>query len=478
MTSVNPSVTISPDLLLAFIADEAKKHDKEDPKAALAQLAKTLEGVLASVASGTGKTDSKSNPSAPRIPTNAQMQQQIGQLMALLSQLQGEIAKYGEQNAEANAGIGQSLMVEMQAQVQKANEDLQNILKNQQSQDFWSTFTKVAEVVVGAVIATIAILCGQPELAAIVVVFTILAISGAMDKITDGLSDLISKALVNAGVPKQEADTIAKVLADVIIIAASIAVTVLTCGAGAGATAEAVADVASTTAEEAGEEAVEMADFAVDGEASASQAAESTESFTQKLSNFLSKVGNWIKENNIFNKLPKNINLGIVAGAQAMGSTNFGHDFMAAVLLNMKDKKTKEELETIFGTIINLLGALTGAAAGASVALNGTATSAFSNSSSWLKALMALQVAGNGAQFTGQVGSGVTYAELAEMTADQGRTQAILSEIQSLVSLNSQQSSSDTKSLNAKMKTWATELASLSHTLNLAGSAIAHELQA
>ncbi len=466
MTNLSNAQNQFPDFINIPAFNSERRDQKEKERAAFAQLASTLQAVLKTL-------PEESTPTAEpaSIPSDYQMQQSIGQLMALLTDLQGLIAKFGTQNNQANATVGQALVTEMQAQVKKASDQLQTILKDQKQQDFWSTFTKVVEGIVGTIVTGIALLCGQPELAIITLAFTILALSGGMDKMTKGLSDVLSKALVDIGVPKEEADAIAKVLADVIIIVASIVVTVATCGAGA-------AIAGQVAAEAAVEEGTEMAEIAGSQVAEAApEAVEASDSFAQKVGNFFENVANKIKTNNPFNKIPKNWNLGIVAGAQAAGSTNFGQDFMASVLVHMKDKNTKQILETTLGIIISLLTALAGAGAGISVA-SGPSFYSFSNITKPMVGLTGLQIAAGTAQVSGEVGLGVTYGELASKIGTQGQTQALLTMLQALVRMNSGQADADTKALGSKMKAWGSEIAALSHNLNAAEAAVARELQA
>ncbi len=470
MTNLSNAQNQFPDFIYTPAFLSLPSNQKEKERAAFAQLASTLQAVLKTLPEETAST---AQPTS--IPSDYEMQESIGQLMALLTDLQGLIAKLGTQNNQANATVGQALVTEMQAQVKKASDQLQNKLKDQSQQDFWSTFTKVVEGIVGAIVTGIALLCGQPELAIITLAFTVLALSGGMDKMTKGLSDVLSKALVDIGVPKEEADAIAKVLADVIIIVASIVVTVATCGAGGAIAGQVLAETAA-------EEGTEMAEIAGSqaGEAAAEaapEAVEASDSFAQKVGNFFENVANKIKTNNPFNKIPKNWNLGIVAGAQAAGSTNFGQDFMASVLVHMKDKNTKQILETTLGILISLLTALAGAGAGISVA-SGPSFYSFSNITKPMVVLTGLQVAAGTAQVSGEVGLGVTYGELASNIDGQGETQSLLTMLQALVRMNSGQADADTKALGSKMKAWGSEIAALSHNLNAAEAAVARELQA
>ena len=172
------------------------------------------------------------------------------------------------------------------------------------------------------------------------------------------------------------------------------------------------------------------------------------------------------------------LNLGIVAGSTAFGTTNLGSDFMTAVLLNMKnDEKTKEALQEALGIVLNLMAALVGGAAGAAVTV-GPAAYQFNNTSGLLKAFMGLGVIGGVMQGTGQLGSGATYAQLALTTQEQGEIQAFLGELQSLTNMNNQQSNSDAKALTAKLKAWAASLTSLSEKLPKMEEAVTRVMQA
>jgi hypothetical protein len=480
MSTVNkPQSDSSATTQLQTMLEQMKNIGNGTPAYNIAQLTHMIEEILERLNPQTPNSKIVHPDFAPapplktvsnHAPSNAQMQESIGQLMELLAQLEGEIAKYASKKAQANASLGQSLMSEMGAQVKRANEELQNVLQDQNHSDFWSKFIKVAEIVAAVVFCAVALLLGQPELFAIILVFTVLSQSGAMDKITQGLADVISQILVAAGVPKATADTVAKVLADVIIIAASIIITVATCGAGAGAVVDELA-----------EDGIEMTDMTLNSTdetvTTAEDIAPKVESYGQKLQNTLSKAGNAIKENNPFNKVSKTTNLGIVAGTQAAGSANFSADLTSAILLRMPEGKAKDLAKEILQTILSLLTLIAGAGAGAS-ACAGPAAYQLKNVAAAVKVFTGLQIAASVGQATGETGQGVTYTNLAVNTNDQGITQALLSILQGLINMNTKQSNADTKALSAKMKTWATEISTLGTNLNLAGAAVARELQA
>ncbi len=482
MSTVNniPSDSNELQALIAANMAQFKFHEKNaGSKAALLQLSQTLLEVLDELSASPGKSSgskvvrpdfrvSASNSSTNGFPTNAQMQKELGKLMLVLATLQNKIAESGNTNAQLNAKIGAALINEMQAMVKKADDQVKKVIEEEKQSSFWSIFEKVAEGVAGVAISAIAVLCGQPELAIIVMTFTVLAVSGGMDKITESLSELYSQSLMSTfGISKEEADAIAKPLADVTIVLASIIVTATTCGVTAGAAAETTANTIANTAEETADTTL----------VTVGESALQEESTMQRITSFFGKVGNYIKENNPFNKLYKSVNLGIVAGSTAFSTTNLGSDFMTAVLLNMKDKDTKEALQEALGIVLNLMSALVGGAAGASVAL-GPAAYQFNNTSNLLKAFMGLGVFGGIMQGTGQAGSAASYAQLALTTEEQGQIQAFLGELQSLNNMNNQQSNSDAKALIAKLKAWAASLTSLSERLPKMEEAVSRVMQA
>lgn len=467
-------------LIAANLAQFKSDEKNTDSKAILLQLSQTLLEVLEETNGSTGKSsDSKvvhpdfkasasSNSSTQGSPTSAQMQQELGKLMEILATLQGKIAQAGNTNAKLNASVAQSLIQEMQAMVKQANDQVKKVIEEEKQSSFLSIFTKVAECIAGVAISAIGLLLGQPEIAIIAMTFTVLAVSGGMDKITDVLADAYSQSLMaNFGLSKEEADSIAKPLADATIIIASIVVTSVTCGVTAGTTAQTTAETIAGSAGETTEAALTTVSESVMEEQSA----------MQRLGSFFSKAGNFMKENNPFNKLPRSLNLGIVAGSTAVGTTNFGADFMAPILSNVKDEKTKEALQQSLGIVINLMAALAGGAAGSAV-FTGPAAFQFNNISGLLKACMGLGLIGGVMQGGGQIGSGAVSLQLGLTTEEQGRIQALLGQLQALTTMNNQASNANAKALNAKLKAWAASLTSLSENLPKAEEAVARVLQA
>ncbi|GEM_PF-5497749 len=476
MSTVN---SFNDEFELQELAQPVNVSKKEkDTEVALAHLALLIEEVMEAMTSpAIAGTNSKIvHPNfqeeashANNGPSNAQMEAAYSAMIGLLAQLQGDIAKYSNQIANFNAEVGKALMNEMQSQFNQTMKQLDKIGQEQSNSSWWSTFTKWIEGIVAAIGVATASLCGQPELALIILGFTTLSLSGGMDKLTQGIADLISKALVADGMPKDLADKIAKVIADVIVVATTIVATALTCGASAAGTVEAAVDEAA---------------------AGGAQAAEEVESSSQKLLNFL-------VDNNPFAKLSKTVNLTLLTGSMAVGSTSFGQDIMAAACANLPEGTEKEALMTAMGVVVGILTALVGV--GTSIALAaGPESESVLNTivknittkikdllnvqeftlSTALRTLMGAQVLGAMLQFSGQTASGVIYGQLAQTIRDQGEMQALLSELQALLKMNSSQSSTNSKALASEMRTWGSEIAGLSLRLNDVQRAVAQELQA
>lgn len=467
-SGINLETTVISNLIKRM--EDDKKN--EDPKALLASLKISLEEVLSVVESG-GKSDKIVRPNFnaaatdvedtsnnSQVPTDASMQEAMGKLMGLLSDLEGKIAQWGTNKALMNSEVGNSLMNEMQSQVTQAQTELQKVLDNQKTSDFWSTFTKVAEAVVGAIICVAAIMCGQPELAAIVFVMTTLAVSGLMDDATKGISKLLQKC----GCTSEEAN----IIAATILVVASIAVTMATCGAGAPGTVEATTDAAASVAETSAETASATAMSTETVAESSSEITEESQSFTQRLMN---------SKYNIFKNLPKNVNLGIVAGSMAIGNTNFG-GYLAAVLLeHMKENGTKEGLTIAIEVLVDLLAAIAGMGAGATVA-TGSAATQLKNASTLMDVLVKAQAAAGIAQAGGQFGTASAEFDLAEITGEVGVTQATLSLLRSMVMMNGSQSQADEKALSSQLRVKAEGLATTGSDLVKASAALAQVLKA
>jgi hypothetical protein len=470
MSTVNNSSSLNFQTMLEEMAQISLAElvqdstQKKASQASLAQLMKTVQDALKDTASSTtgssssiGVTPSDSNGT----PTNAQMQEMMGILMETLTQLEGDIAKYGNKNALANSSVGQSLSTVMQAQVKHSIKELHKHYKETIKEGQDAKNAKDASIALGVILAVVAVLCCQPELAVVAIAFTTLSATGEMTKMTNGLSDGIKKGLTKVfGTDPKTAGPLSKVIADVVIIAAAMIITAATCGAGAAMLADTATEIVATSAtEEAG---IEMTDLA---------ATDTTETTTETTD--AAKTSK-----NPFSNLPKWANVAMVAGSSATAATNFGSNLVAAILVNSKESAAKKrEAELIYGTLIDLVAALPGIFAGAAVA-SGPGLYQLNNVGSLVKISTTLAAATGLAQAGEETKSGMVYSQLATLTKEQGQTQSLITELNGLNNMNSAQLTADTKALGSKMKTWSTEIATLGQTMNLTGASLAQVLQA
>ncbi len=439
MTTIN-NQNNSPDaelqaMIAANLAAQAKDgKKKEGQEAILSQLSQAIEGVLEELASpvATKGTGSKVvhvafNASAPSghasapsgNPTDGEMQAMIGKLMSTLTDLQGSIAKYNNLNAQANSAVGDALVKEMNAQVKNVIKELKNQAEAESKADFWHRFLEWIGGIVAAVVTVLSLGSGSVVLPLIIATLTILSMTGTLDKLTKAIADSISKDLVADGYPKDKADIIAKILADVIVIAATVVVT-----AGAG---------------------------------SMGVAAEQS-------------------EKTIAAKLFKVICQTIVAETQVIASVNFGSDLMAAVLIKMKDGNAKSDLQMIFGALIDLVAMIAGMGLGGVSVMTSGDSPIFSPNV--LKLLGVLMGAGSLVQAIGQGGSAAASANLAADTDTLGHIQGLVTELQALVRRNGQEAASDSKAAIDRQKVWAQDLSSLAMELNRESAAVAQVLRA
>jgi hypothetical protein len=255
-----------------------------------------------------------------------------------------------------------------------------------------------------------------------------------------------------------------------------------TCGAGAAGAAEAATDAGLETEENG----VEMTDMGTNAAQTTTQtttqAAEESQTLLQRVQNFFGKVGETIKNNNPFSKLSKPVNMGIIAGSMAVGSTNFGQYFATAALSHMKDGDKKQGLQIAIEVVIELMAALAGIGAGTAAASSGTADASFQlkNSSTVslaLKGLLGMQFVAGIGEASGQLGSASADFELANATQSMGITQAMLDYLRSLTGMNNSQAQSDSKALNGELRNKSESIATLSTDVVKSSAAVANVLR-
>jgi hypothetical protein len=380
-------------------------------------------------------------------PSDGQLQRAYGALIELLAKLQGTLAKYSHQNAQSNGAVGTALMDEMTAVCKNQLEELKKISEQEANSSWWSSFSKWMQGILGGLSFIASLIGGQPQLAAIVLTLTILSLSGGTQKITESIANLISKDLTARypNMSKEDADKIAKIIADIIVVVVVIVVTAVSAGAGS---ASALENNASEAAAQAGQ--------GVDA-------------------SFLTKLLDFVKEYNPFGKLPVRVNNSLIGASQALASTNFSTDMMAAACMHMKDDKDKEILQTTLGIVLSLLIAIAGAGASAASSLEPQVESAFNSFlkgikefklSAALKALMGAELLSGTLESSGQAALGATNIQLGQTLNEKGQTQALLTMLQALLSMNAEQLTNIAKDTSAEQRALAASIAALSNTLN------------
>ncbi len=435
-------------LIAMSMVQQVKGNEKNaGSKAQIIHLSQAIEAVLGELASGKS-SDSKIvhlNFKAPEATgSNRSESKNVGkemsQLAELLSQLETEVAKFGNTNAQANSSIGQSLIKEMQAHIKLASQELEKATKDEASHRRWSIFGKIIGAILGVVFTTIAIVCGQPELAVLTMTLTIMNMSGGMNKLTQGLSDVFTAM----GIPKN----IAKVLSDICVIVAAMLVTAGTSSGGV---------VAESIGEDVGNE-IEMTTFTEEQP----EAVENNEATGEKTKSPLSRKAL----------------LGTIAALQTAASTKFGVDLMTAILAHMHNKKTQQILELALGTAIDLLAVLASANVSSDLWTGeGNARYKIGNVSTLMTMASRLQKVGSLLEFAGGTGSGAVSIQLGARLNALGQIQAVLSQLQSLVNTNNQQSSSDAKALISRLRTLASNLSIFNGQITKAEEAINRVLQ-
>lgn len=372
-------------------------------------------------------------------PSDAELITAMAQMAQMISLLQVEIGKASKNKSDLDQQMANETIQSLQAKLQDLETQAKQLLAEQNKNNVLGTILKVVEGVAGGVIAGIALLAGQPELAVMIVVLTTLAISGALDKVTTEFSS----GLQQLGVSPEAADAIAKV--------AVVAITVLvTLGVGSEGAAEEVLDDALENSTEAatqvstaaGRSAAEAADGV------AEDAGEQAETLTQKLQRL-----------NPFRSLSKSTNMAILAGAQVASTVNPFSAIVAA--LPIKDQHLKNILEVVATVLQDLLCMIAGAGAGAAAATSSAASQLLSTANV-MKGLFALQ-AGGGLTQAG-LDAGVSANDfsqakiMSKMAEDQANVylyQSMYSEINQGIQ-NSQKHTADTiKEQNQMVKSFS-----------------------
>lgn len=373
------------------------------------------------------------------------------EMMVLLGKLQITIGKADEYVSQMNLQNGDAMIKQMQAAVQHAKDELDKIAKEEHRSHFWSIFSKIAEGVLAAVITGIAILAGQPEIAVLTIVLTTASISGGLDKAAEGVSKLFELM----GVP----ENIAKVLGDLVVIAATIVLTVATAGVASGAAATEVEGAVTTTATVA-TGAAEGTEVAVDAGEGVGKGV-------------FSRAKDFCKTHNPLSKLSKPAQLGVLAGSQVLGSSQFASDFINA--LPIQNEKLKEKL-MIIAEVIQVLASLIGGGAAYSALAAGTAVRTALTLPRVMRAMEAGTAGMTVAQGIGEGGQADVEFRLASAEEGLGWSQAMVKFFEDLSRISDANGRDGERNAAAKLGEARQDMLDLTRTLPSAEAALARVL--
>jgi hypothetical protein len=426
-------------------------------------------------------------------PSSSLVAGMMAEMSNLVSQLQSQMAKFSSNQTSNQSQIAQDFIAQAQASLQKAQDQYNKIEKEEHSHSFWSSFLKAITIVISVVVIAIACCTGQFEIAAMTAVFLVLQESGAMDKMTQAITEGLASI---PGMPP----VLAKVLADVLVVAIMIVATLGT-GAVSGAisgasqaaasaaatTADAVATATTTAATEvvstAVEEGIEMVSMAgrsavEDGASAATrtttQATETAGETTtttsttaaqdagkqaaDESSNVLKRAFSKVVEK--FASLSKTTQAAILAGTQTAMSTNlFGDAAVAIATASHMSEKQKEAIEIAMEVIGSLLCIVLGGLAGNGLASSTNRTTTLAETLSrnlgpnFLKGFALTTGIGGGALQTGaQAKLGTIELDIANSEAEVGKDEALANLFQSYEKIVSQQTKASMQHYSSTVK--------------------------
>lgn len=345
MTAQDNNLAISQPAFLAEIAQvtlisEKEKKKQQEELLKLVAALKTVEESLAkgkSAAANGGKIVPLQGPNSngDEGPSNTAFEDAMAEMALALQTLQVTISKYSEKKAGFDANISQQQVAMAKESLQKAIDQLNKI----QNESFWE---KLVGWIVAVVSAIAAVVTMNPELLLITVI-SVLAATGMMSKITQGIADVLE----DIGVPKDVANAIAAAIVVVIVL-------ICTLGTGEAAAAEVAVDSA--------EDGVEMSNMAASGvEDAAEGAATDASSFSDKASALFKKI-------NPFSRLSTKANTVILGAVQSIASTGLINNLAELIMAHAKvSAEERKKVEEILGMIVAIVAIIVsiGASAGA-----------------------------------------------------------------------------------------------------------------
>lgn len=444
---------------LALLKSKAKT-EQNDP--ALINLIQTITTLLEDV---NGKATSKT---ASHTPSNADVGQSLVMVAEALGQLQVLIGKYGAEKAKMNTDVQQAMIQEAQSNVANAQKDLDKIIQQTEHQSFWQKLLHWIEGILGALLALVAGISGQPQLAVMMILLTVTSETGGFDK----LSKAISSLLQDMGVPKKEADLVGSI----VVVVATIVAAAMTCGAAAPA---AVTETGTGAAiNTAGSAATEIATVAEEAVATTETAATETQSVSrqimEKIVEALKKVMSTAAKYNPFSKLSTAANMGILAGSQALMGSSLVPNIMP--LLSKLSEKDKEKLQEALSILMELLSVTVSLGSGAALGTSAVVQNGLKVPASLFTTVSYLTLGGQLAETGAQAELAAINISMADSQAQLAVNNGLMEFFQEMTKQVSSIAANDQKTLGEVEGTLAKEVLQFSMDANKASRELAQIL--
>ncbi|MBS0629829.1 MAG: hypothetical protein JSS30_06360 [Verrucomicrobia bacterium] len=394
-----------------LISEKEKKKQQEE----LLKLAAALKAVESDVARSKsaakeGKiveltpADGSQDASNDEGTSSSAFIQAMTEMVLALQTLQVNISKWGEKKASYNSDISKVQLAVAQQNLEKAIKALNDL----QNESWWQ---KLIEAFVAVFSAIAAIVTCNPELL-LITALSILAMTGALSKITQGISDVLQ----DMGVPKDVADALSAAIVVVIVMIASL-------GTGEAAAAETVADTVATDVTEAAETAAEGAGTA---------ASDST--------SLLNRLGSGLK--NLLSKIsPK-----AVIALQAISGTGLVSNIAESIMLHASvSEEERKKIEQILSMIVAVIAVVASLGSSFGAVAQSTSDIAEQFGQNFVKFSRALFRVGGLVQAGGQAAEGGINISQGFLEKDLAVINANMTLIRNALEMNNTQTTEDQK---------------------------------
>lgn len=404
----------------------------------------------------------------PPSSSNSSIRQSLVQLAELLGSLQEDINQLMLTTSNANVSAGNALIQEATNQTNMVIAQVKKMAEEQSESHKWGIFSKVIGGIVGAVMAVAGLVTLDPALALAGIAIVVMSTTPIIQDLTSALGSAISAGLRAAGVSTAEANSIGKVVADVIVIILLIAITISTDGASSPDAAGTIARVSITAAEDAGEEMTEISSVSTAsiGGVSTASATEETATLSR-----LAQISKMLSPFRSASRVAFVTTQGISSTGLINDSTN-----LAMAVNGQKEMSTAErKLELGLAVLNDILGLLSGAIA-AGAAVGNTAASASGQFGKFMQSLKSFamtnskifdtlyvtEIVGTLLQVSGQTGQALISKSLADSILNLTDHQAALSLLQYFENMISSQTADMIKTNTSAISALSKDIGDLS----------------